>query len=222
MPPPSPPPRLLFLAPPGAGKSTQAARIARRIGVPHISSGQLLRRESTRGSGLGRRVRPYVVAGELVPDELAVGVIARRLRRPDARGGFILDGFPRTEAQAAELGQAMGDPGLLVHLRLDEDGVVRRLGGRRTCPEGHVYHIELSPPRATDRCDLDGLALSTREDDRPRVVRNRIRRYRAETEPLVSLYRRRGRLVEVDGGGAVNEVTSAILLALAAAGVPVG
>lgn len=209
--------RVIFLGPPGAGKGTQAQRAAGRWGVPRIATGDMLREAVAAGSPLGRRAKAYLERGELVPDEVVIGLVAERLDREDARKGFVLDGFPRTVLQAEALGRLLAERGVALDRVLDvevgEEELVRRLAGRRSCRCGASYHLQSSPPRAEGRCDACGEALVQREDDRPETVRRRLAVYRTETRPLTEYYRARGLLETVPGEGTVEEVFQAVVAA---------
>lgn len=202
--------RILFLGPPGAGKGTQADRLAEELGIPHIASGDMFREEVAQGTELGGAAKRYLDAGEYVPDEVTIEMVSERLRRPDARRGFVLDGFPRTLAQAKALDGRV-DLDAVILLDVPEHEVVRRISGRRSCPEGHVYHLEDEPPEQPGRCDRDGQPLYQRDDDREEVVRNRLRVYRDQTEPVVDLYRDKGLLRRVDGLGDPDTVAKRVL-----------
>lgn len=202
--------RIVLLGPPGAGKGTQARDLAEALGVPHIASGDLLREHRQRGTELGRQAQDYMDRGLLVPDELVIRMVLERLAQPDAARGFILDGFPRTLEQAQALDDALGEERAVeraILLRVSEEEIVRRLSARLTCRScGAVFHRITHPPRTPGRCDRCGGELSLREDDRPEVVRQRLRTYWEQTAPLVDHYRRKGKLVEVDGEGPPAEV----------------
>jgi adenylate kinase len=209
---------LILLGPPGAGKGTQASRLRKDFALPYIATGDLLRDHRERGTELGRSASEYMEKGELVPDELVIAMI---LEKVEAEGsdGFLLDGFPRTVAQADALGAEMADMGrrltaaLLVHA--DDDEVVRRLSGRRQCRQGHVYHVEFDPPRQDGICDQDGSELVQRDDDRPEIVQRRLVAYHRATEPLVEYYDERGLLRRFDGSLSPTEVHDHIRAALA-------
>ncbi len=196
---------LVFLGPPGAGKGTQARLLQEREGVPRISTGDILRAAVADGTPLGRQAAAYLERGDLVPDDVMIAVVEDRLRQPDTRRGFVLDGFPRTRAQAEALDRILAAQGrgldAVVYFQVSDATVVRRLVGRRVCrAAGHIYHVEFSPPRVPGRCDLDGSPLEQREDDREETVRHRLEVYRRDTEPLVEYYRSRGIFETVQDG----------------------
>ncbi len=209
--------KLLFLGPPGAGKGTQAVRIADRAGIPHIATGNMLREAVAAETELGLIAKDIMAAGDLVSDELVIGLLNDRIAREDAAGGFILDGFPRNVAQAEALVQELGDDALdaAVLIVVDDDEIVRRISGRRTCPQQHVYHVDDNPPRIAGICDQDGEALIQRDDDQAEVVRNRLDVYREQTEPLVAFYEGRGLAIHrIDGVGDLASIEAAIASAL--------
>jgi adenylate kinase len=207
--------RLLFLGPPGAGKGTQARELARELGVPQVATGDMLRDAVAARTPLGLEAQRYMDAGSLVPDEVVIGLIADRLRKPDARGGFILDGFPRTVAQAEALDRLLKDVGQAIDRAVYFDvGVVelvRRLTGRRVCPQcGATFHMVSAPPRIRDRCDRCGSGLIQRDDDREEIVRNRLGVYARQTAPLLDHYRARHLLSTVPGEGDIAAVRRAV------------
>lgn len=211
--------KVVLLGPPGAGKGTQAQRLAWEVGVPYVATGDMLRRHVRKGTDLGTRARAYMDRGDLVPDDLIIAMVRRRLEEADCQGGFILDGFPRTPAQAEALA-ALAPPDVVLYLDVREDEIARRLSGRRTCREcGAVYHLEFDPPAEAGVCDRCGGALDQRVDDREEVVRERVRTYRRQTEPVVDRYRARSLLVEVDGSGTIPEVEARLREALREAGL---
>lgn len=202
---------LILLGPPGAGKGTQAERIREDFDLAYVATGDMLRQAVAGGTPLGAQARAFMDAGELVPDEVIIGVIVERLRSDDARDGFLLDGFPRTIAQAEALVGALEGAGrdLTGVLLIDapDDEIVRRISGRRVGPvSGRVYHVEFDPPRVEGEDDVDGAALIQREDDRPETVRKRLEVYHAQTAPLVAYYEERGLLHHIDGMAGPSEV----------------
>lgn len=196
---------LIFLGPSGAGKGTQARLLQEREGIPQISTGDMLRAAIAAETPLGRQARVYMDRGDLVPDDVMIVLVEDRLTRPDTQRGFVLDGFPRTLAQAAALEAALRRRGrkieAVIYFDVSDETVVRRLTGRRVCrPAGHIYHLEYHPPKVPGRCDIDGSELYQREDDKLETVRRRLEVYRRQTEPLVEFYRRRGVLETVQQG----------------------
>jgi len=200
------------MGPPGVGKGTQAAQLQALLGVPHVSTGNILRVAIQQdGSPLGFEVRRFVESGRLVPDGLMGDLIAERLERKDSAAGFILDGFPRTLEQVDILDGVLGRLGLeldrVLMLKVPEAEIVRRLSGRRTCPKcGSVFHLESRPPVATGVCDACGSALVQRPDDTEQVIRERMKVYADQTLPVAEAYRTRGLLIEIDGFGEVDAV----------------
>lgn len=198
--------KVVFLGPPGAGKGTQAQRLAQKLKVPRIATGDMLRSHVEAGTDLGKAARDYMARGELVPDDLIVAMIRARLAEPDCADGFVLDGFPRTRDQAVAL-EALTDLDLALLLAVDEEEIVTRLTGRRVCRKCQaVYHREYDPPRERGVCDRCGGELYQRADDREEVIRERLRTYRERTEALVDRYRDGSLLVEVDGEGSIETV----------------
>jgi adenylate kinase len=213
-------PIVLLLGPPGSGKGTQAARLRDGAGFVTLATGDLLRVERTAGTDLGRRAAEYMDRGDLVPDEVIVGVIAERIDSSEALDGFILDGFPRTTPQAEALDAKLTDLGrgvtAVLLIDVSDDEVVRRLGGRRTCEaNGHVFHVEFEPPEQEGVCDIDGSPLIVRDDDKPEVIRKRLETYHEKTEPLVSYYDSRSVLRQIEGEAAPEEVAEQIRRTLA-------
>ena len=195
---------LILIGPPGAGKGTQAERLQTDFQLPFISTGEMLRTHRKEGTELGQKAQEYMDAGELVPDELILEMVAERLQEGDARDGFILDGFPRTMEQAKGLDSQLSDLGRRVTTALlitvSDEEVVRRLSGRRVCVKsGHNYHVEFDPPKREGVCDQDGSRLIQRDDDKPEVIRNRLRVYHEQTEPLIDHYDELGLLRRIDG-----------------------
>jgi adenylate kinase len=203
---------LLLVGAPGSGKGTQAGQLARLLGVPHVSSGDLFRSNMEQGTPLGREATAYVSSGRLVPDELTVRMVEERLRAPDAAAGSILDGFPRTVPQAEALDRMLASLGRrvdrVVVIEVPEAELLSRLSGRRLCRTcGRSYHVRFNPPRVPGRCDVDGGELYQREDDTEEKARRRLADYREKTAPVVAHYRRRpGVVVEVDGLGSIGEI----------------
>jgi adenylate kinase len=211
---------LVLLGPPGSGKGTQGERLNEDLRLPYYATGDILRAAVREETELGREAKQYMDRGDLVPDEVIVGVIADRIASSEARDGFILDGFPRTTPQAealdaklSELGRALN--GVLL-IDVCDDEVVRRLGGRRTCEaNGHVFHVEFEPPREEGVCDIDGSPLIVRDDDKPEVIRKRLETYHEKTEPLVSYYDSRSVLRRIEGEAKPDEVAEQIRRTLA-------
>ena len=215
------------MGPPGAGKGTQAKRLVDRFGMVHLSSGDIFRAEKASGSDLGRKLAEYMTAGQLVPDDIVVEVMARAVTTSDAEAGLLLDGFPRTVPQAEALDDQLDGAGKpldgVVVIVADDEAVVERITGRRSCPEcGRIFHTKFLPPRKEGICDdcPGGTRLVQRADDTEDVVRDRLAAYYQQTEPVIAYYRDRGevRVVEVDGNGTPDEVTAATAEAVKALG----
>jgi len=205
---------LVFLGPPGAGKGTQAALLARRRGLKHLSSGDLLRQAVEEGSALGREAQKYMDKGLLVPDEVVIGLILEQLQGQD---GVVLDGFPRTLEQARVLDQALGKGGVerALLLRVDPEELVRRISSRWTCRNCQApYNLLTNPPREKGRCDKCGGELYQRPDDTPAGIRKRLEVYQAQTTPVIEYYKEKGRLLEVDGSGGAEEISQGMEKAL--------
>ncbi len=210
---------IVLLGAPGAGKGTQAKILAQKTGLPHISSGDIFRENLKNQTELGKMAQQYMEKGDLVPDDVTIAMIRERLSRPDCARGAILDGFPRTPAQAEALDAMLADlggkVGVVPFIAVPEDELVERLSGRLICKaQGHIFHKKFNPPKVPGVCDYDGSELYQREDDKPEVVRNRIRVYLEQTMPLVAYYRQRGLLVEIDGTQPIDQVTEALWAAL--------
>ncbi|MBE0428929.1 MAG: adenylate kinase [Thermoleophilia bacterium] len=202
---------VILLGPPGAGKGTQAERIRDEFGLPHVSTGDMLREAVAKGTSLGLEAKGYMDAGDLVPDEVVIGIVVERLDEPDCKNGFLLDGFPRSLVQAQELDKALAASGRKIELALamsvDDEELVQRLTGRRLCREcARPYHTVFKQPAAEDICDECGGELYQRSDDTEETVRNRLRVYRSETEPLIEYYQARGVLARIDGVGHPDEI----------------
>jgi adenylate kinase len=207
---------LILLGPPGAGKGTQAERLREDFGLPHISTGDMLRAEVAQGSDLGNEAKRFMDAGDLVPDEVIIGMIIKRVEGSDSADGFLLDGFPRNEQQADALAQALTglnrrlSAALLIEVGDDE--LVRRLAGRRVCVKNpsHIYHVEFDPPKHEGVCDQDGSRLIQRDDDKEETIRRRLQVYHSQTEPLIDHYDRAGLLRRFDGTREPDEVHARI------------
>jgi adenylate kinase len=201
---------LILLGPPGAGKGTQAERLQEDFPLAYVATGDMLRQAVKDQTDLGKQAKAYMDRGDLVPDEVIIGVILARLSETDTEDGFLLDGFPRTDKQAEALDKALKkvDRRLTAALLIDvpEDDIVRRLSGRRVCPNGHTYHVEHHPPKKEGVCDVDGEPLSQRDDDREETVRKRLQVYRDQTAPLVEYYDEHDILHRFDGTRSPTEV----------------
>lgn len=212
---------IVLLGPPGAGKGTQAQLISKEMGLPHISSGDIFRENLKQETELGKQAKGYMDRGELVPDDLTVSMIRERLSRPDCAQGALLDGFPRTPAQAEALKQMLAELGGQVkavpYIKVPEEILVERLTGRWTCrAQGHVFHVKFNPPQQAGVCDFDGSELYQREDDKAETVLNRIQVYFKQTMPLIAYYQEQGLLKETDGAQPIEKVSEALLAELAA------
>jgi adenylate kinase len=211
--------RIVLLGPPGAGKGTQAGLLADRFDAAHIATGDLLRTAAASGTDLGLKAKEYMDAGELVPDELVLSLLRERLEQPDARAGFVLDGFPRTLMQARELAEMLDDMGrqvdAAVAIEVSDELIIKRLSARWTCPQcSRVYNMISSPPKVDSVCDVDATKLIQREDDRPEVIKNRLDVFREATMPVVRFYLIRGLLRKVEGDGTADQVLKRILARL--------
>lgn len=212
---------LLLLGAPGAGKGTQAKRLAVSESLPHVSTGDLFRENLKQGTPLGERARGFMESGQLVPDALVIEMLFDRVSRPDCAAGYLLDGFPRTLPQAEALDQALANEEgpqphfIAIDLVVDDALIVRRASGRLICAAcGHIQHTEFDPPRIAGNCDSCGGELATRKDDLPEVVKDRLAVYHNQTAPLVGHYESRGVLIQIDGEGAPDEVFKALSAAL--------
>lgn len=212
--------RIVLMGPPGVGKGTQAVRLARRLGLVHVATGDILRDAVRGGTALGDKVREFVEDGRLVPDDLMGALIGERLKNPDAADGFVLDGFPRTEEQVATLDRVLGFVGVrvdrIIVLRAPDAEIVRRLAGRRVCPNCKaVFHVDNKPPRTAGTCDDCGEVLMRRKDDAEEVVLGRLAVFARQTEPAIRIYRERGLVEDVDSVGEPGEVAERLWNALA-------
>lgn len=210
---------IVLLGPPGAGKGTQAKLVSGKLGVPHISSGDIFRENLKNRTELGELAGTYINRGELVPDDLTIAMIRERLSRPDCEAGALLDGFPRTAPQAEALDRILEELDSAVvavpYIQVDDKILIDRLTGRWTCPVcGRVYHEKFNPPKENCRCDIDKADLYQREDDNVETVGQRIRVYHQQTQPLIDYYRDKGVLIEVDGAQQIDEVAADLYAAL--------
>jgi len=210
---------IVLLGPPGVGKGTQAKNVAAATGLPHISSGDLFRENIKNNTGLGKLAQSYMTKGELVPDDVTIGMIRDRLARPDCKNGALLDGFPRTTVQADALARLLaefsGKVDYVPYITASADTLIERLSGRWTCKaEGHVFHEKYNPPKKAGVCDLDGSQLYQRDDDKAETVQRRIQVYFNQTAPLIAYYRERGLLSEIDGAQPIEKVTVDLLAVL--------
>ncbi|MEN6571251.1 MAG: adenylate kinase [Anaerolineaceae bacterium] len=210
---------IVLLGPPGAGKGTQAKIIAEKHGLVHVSSGDLFRENLKAQTELGQKAQTFMNRGELVPDDVTIAMIRERLNCPDCKNGALLDGFPRTPAQADALNEMLkefhGKVDLVPYISVPSEVLVERLGGRWTCrAAGHVFHEKFNPPIKAGVCDFDGSELYQRDDDKPETVARRIKVYFEQTSPLIEYYRSRGLLAEIDGTLPIDEVTVKMLAAI--------
>ncbi|NBM15076.1 adenylate kinase [Streptomyces sp. GC420] len=212
--------RIVLVGPPGAGKGTQAAYLAKNLSIPHISTGDLFRANISQGTELGRRAKSYMDAGDLVPDEVTIGMAKDRMEQADAENGFLLDGFPRNVSQAEALDQMLKSEGMkldaVLDLEVPEEEVVKRIAGRRICrnDSSHVFHVTYSQPKQEGVCDTCGGELYQRADDSEDTVRNRLDVYHTQTEPIIDHYRAQGLVVTISALGAVTDVTERAMEAL--------
>ena len=204
--------RLMFVGPPGAGKGTQAVRIAARYGIPHISTGDMLREEMKNGTMLGQQAKAFIEAGELVPDDVIIGMVKERVSRSDAEKGFLLDGFPRTREQAEAL-DSIEALDAVVNINVPDEKLVHRICGRRVCRDcGATYHESML--ENLHQCPKCGGTLYVRDDDKEEIVRQRISVYKQKTQPLIEYYTEKGLLHDVVGSGGIDDITEAIIAVL--------
>lgn len=212
--------RIVLVGPPGAGKGTQAAYLAKNLSIPHISTGDLFRANISQGTALGKQAQEYMRAGQLVPDEVTIAMAKDRLEQPDAGGGFLLDGFPRNLNQAEVLDKILGEKGIaldgVLDLEVPEGEVVKRIAGRRICrnDSSHVFHVSYNQPKVPGVCDACDGELYQRDDDTEETVRKRLEVYHSETEPIIDYYRRQNLVVTISALGKVAEVTKKAMEAL--------
>jgi adenylate kinase len=211
--------RLVLVGPPGAGKGTQAQFIAEHLSVPKISTGDIFRANVSEGTPLGLQAKAFMDRGDLVPDDVTIDMVRNRLAEPDAVGGFLLDGFPRTVPQAQVLDDMLAEGGskldVVLELVVDDDEVIRRLSGRRTCRScNHIWHVDFDPPAEEGICDIDDGELYQREDDKAETIANRLLVYADATSPLINYYAGRGLLIGIDATGPVDDVTQRAIDAL--------
>jgi adenylate kinase len=210
---------IVLLGPPGAGKGTQAKTVSQNLDLPHISSGDIFRENLKNQTELGIMAEKYISKGELVPDDVTIAMIKDRLSRSDCEGGALLDGFPRTPAQAEALDKMLSDlDGRVIavpYIKVAAEELIARLTGRWTCREkGHVFHQKFNPPKVAGKCDFDGSELYQRDDDKVETVTNRIRVYLDQTQPLIDYYQQKGLLLEIDGGKPIEAVSVDLMAAL--------
>ncbi|MFG2882253.1 adenylate kinase [Streptomyces sp. NPDC048297] len=212
--------RIVLVGPPGAGKGTQAVRLAEKLKIPHISTGDLFRANISHQTELGKLAKSYMDAGNLVPDEVTIAMAKDRMEQPDAENGFLLDGFPRNVSQAEALDELLTTEGITLDAVLDlevpEDEVVKRIAGRRICrnDSSHVFHVTYSPAKREGVCDVCGGELYQRDDDREETVRTRLEVYHTQTEPIIDYYKAQGLVVTISSLGPVDEITQRALEAL--------
>lgn len=208
--------KIIMLGAPGAGKGTQAKRIAEKYGIPHISTGDIFRANIKEGTELGMKAKEFMDQGLLVPDEVTIGMLLDRIKKEDCVNGYVLDGFPRTIPQAESLTKALEEMGQKIDYAVDVDvpdeNIVSRMSGRRACIAcGATYHVQFAPPKAEGICDKCGAELVLRDDDKPETVQKRLTVYHEQTQPLIDYYRRAGVLVSVDGTQSMDQVFESIV-----------
>lgn len=213
--------KIIMLGAPGAGKGTQAMKIAEKYQIPHISTGDIFRANIKEGTELGKKAKSYMDQGQLVPDELTLDLIMDRFKAPDCKDGYVLDGFPRTIPQAEALTEALEKKGeaidYAINVEVPDENIINRMGGRRACLAcGSTYHIVYAPTKVEGVCDRCGEKLVLRDDDKPETVKNRLDVYHAQTQPLIEYYTKQGKLAEVDGTQSMEDVFNAIVKILGA------
>lgn len=209
---------IIMLGPPGSGKGTQAVRLSQKLGIPHVSTGDLFRENMKNDTPVGRKAKEFINQGKLVPDEITMQMLAEKIASPECSRGYILDGVPRTAEQVAmldELLQRQRQQTAVVYLEVSDEEVIKRISGRRSCPQcGSIYHVSFSPPKADGVCDKDQTPLVQREDDKPDVVKKRLEVYHAQTSPVVEIYRARGHLQKVNGEQKPDPIFQQLLTAV--------
>jgi len=203
--------KLVFFGPPGAGKGTQAAKLSEALGIPAISTGHIIRQAMAAGTPVGKIAEDYMSRGALLPDDLVAALVAERLQNDDCQKGYILDGFPRTVVQAQIMDETGIEVDRVIDIEVSDDAIVTRMAGRRVCTKcGATFHTKFNPPKQDGICDVCGVELSTREDDAPEVVLNRLSIYHEQTEPLKVYYKNQNKLFEISGEGSVEEIFALI------------
>lgn len=211
--------RIIFLGPPGAGKGTQAKMLIDRYGIPQISTGDILRAAVKEGTPMGKKAKEYMDSGKLVPDEVVIGIMQDRLKQSDCAKGFILDGFPRTVAQAEALENMLKELNMpidkVLALDVPDEVLLERLTGRRTCKScGQMYHVKFDPPKSGNNCDKCGGELFQRDDDKEETIKNRLSVYHAQTAPLLDFYGKKGMVVKIDGTKTPDEIFNSLISVL--------
>ncbi|MFA6915258.1 MAG: adenylate kinase [Parachlamydiales bacterium] len=207
---------IILMGPPGSGKGTQAIQLSKELGIPQISTGDILRENTRNNTELGKQAKQYMEAGKYVPDELIYDMLFDRIAQPDAKKGYLLDGFPRTLAQAESLENKLAGKAnvTVVNLDVPDEIIVKRVSGRVQCKNGHVYNIYFNPPKEPGKCDIDGEALTQRNDDRPEIVAERLKVYHTQTSPVLDYYKKKGLLITLNGNQSPDIVYKNLLDAI--------
>jgi adenylate kinase len=205
--------RLIIIGPQGSGKGTQAKKLSLKYSIPHISTGDIFRENIKNGTELGKLASEIINQGKLVPDDITFNIIKKRLEEDDCKNGYILDGFPRNNEQADML-ESFRDTNFAVNISVKDKEAVERIAGRRTCINGHVYHLTLNPPKKMGVCDIDGKPLFQRDDDKPETIRKRLKLYHEKTRPLIDYYTNLGKTLEINGEQPIEKVYKDIVKAL--------